>query len=61
MSRSKTIFIPSDYNMVQRTLKESFNMFKLSTWGDRYNPFINAFKARGILNSCGKELKPATI
>ena len=26
-------------------------MFKLPTWGGRYNPFINAFKARGILNS----------
>ena len=49
--RSTTIFIPYDYNMAQRMPCESFNMFKLPTWGGRYNPFINAFKERGILNS----------
>ena len=37
--------------MFQGKLDESFNMFKLPTWGGRYNPFINTFKARGILNS----------
>ena len=37
--------------MFQGNLDEPFNMFKLLTWGGRYNPFINAFKARGILNS----------
>ena len=37
--------------MVQRMPCESFNMFKLPTWGGRYSPFINAFKAPGILNS----------